>query len=416
MPREWANFIAINLADDVIKGRRSVSEARQQYADLVQAYMRGDRPVYSQGLQFDPPPLAQAHSPGEALIRMAQAGDRQTGRRQPGQADEMRASVDAPRPPFQSETITIPSVTMPQPGFVAVRPMLNNRPAGPGTIGYAEVPAGRSENIQVELNYAPVAGESYAVMLQANTDNDGQFEYEHGRTNVDVPLTRQGRPVMDVFTAETATAGRQGAVMPLAQFDQRQFQNSWTAENMLGSDVYGEDGSLVGEVANIIIGPNGTIDRLVVSTDNFLGIGDRMVSVPQNNVTLTPGEAGIRTRLDEDQMDDFSLFAEEEVRTGPRAFRVSDLMGDYVRLQNGRDYGYVTDVVFGRDGNLQAVLVQPDITFDQAGYAGGAYAYPFYGYDYGFEPLEQTYDLPYDETEVAEYEPIEDGMFDGDLF
>ena len=91
-------------------------------------------------------------------------------------------------------------------------------------------------------------------------------------------------------------------------------------------------------------------------------------------------------------------------------------MGDYVRLQNGRDYGYVTDVVFGRDGNLQAVLVQPDITFDQAGYAGGAYAYPFYGYDYGFEPLEQTYDLPYDETEVAEYEPIEDGMFDGDLF
>lgn len=44
---ERANFIAINVADDVVKRRRSVSEARQQYTDLVQAYMRGDRPVYS---------------------------------------------------------------------------------------------------------------------------------------------------------------------------------------------------------------------------------------------------------------------------------------------------------------------------------------------------------------------------------
>ncbi|HVS62405.1 MAG TPA: hypothetical protein VMT85_02760 [Thermoanaerobaculia bacterium] len=52
---EPANFIALNLAHDVITGKRSVDEARQQYADLVIAKMTTQEPVpYAEGLTFDP--------------------------------------------------------------------------------------------------------------------------------------------------------------------------------------------------------------------------------------------------------------------------------------------------------------------------------------------------------------------------
>jgi hypothetical protein len=38
------NFVAINLAHDIITGKRTVAQARQEYTRLSQAYQRGDRP------------------------------------------------------------------------------------------------------------------------------------------------------------------------------------------------------------------------------------------------------------------------------------------------------------------------------------------------------------------------------------
>lgn len=53
--KEGANFLAINLAHDVATGRRSVEEARQFYAETMQAVMRGEQPPYTQGFQFQVP-------------------------------------------------------------------------------------------------------------------------------------------------------------------------------------------------------------------------------------------------------------------------------------------------------------------------------------------------------------------------
>lgn len=56
--KEEANFLAINLADDIINGRRTVSDARQFYADQIQAMMQGRKGPYVQGLRFAPPTMA----------------------------------------------------------------------------------------------------------------------------------------------------------------------------------------------------------------------------------------------------------------------------------------------------------------------------------------------------------------------
>jgi hypothetical protein len=49
------NFVAINLAHDIITGKRSVPEARQEYSRLYQAYQAGEKPPYTQAFQFELP-------------------------------------------------------------------------------------------------------------------------------------------------------------------------------------------------------------------------------------------------------------------------------------------------------------------------------------------------------------------------
>jgi hypothetical protein len=49
---EEANFLALNLAHDIITGRHSVEEARKMYAENIKALMAGQKPAYTQKLQF----------------------------------------------------------------------------------------------------------------------------------------------------------------------------------------------------------------------------------------------------------------------------------------------------------------------------------------------------------------------------
>lgn len=51
--KEGANILALNLADDIIKDKRSVEEARQHYADAIMQVLKGEKPPYFQSLQFD---------------------------------------------------------------------------------------------------------------------------------------------------------------------------------------------------------------------------------------------------------------------------------------------------------------------------------------------------------------------------
>jgi hypothetical protein len=49
------NFVAINLAHDIVSGRRSVDEARREYGRLYEAHNAGEKPPYTKAFQFDLP-------------------------------------------------------------------------------------------------------------------------------------------------------------------------------------------------------------------------------------------------------------------------------------------------------------------------------------------------------------------------
>ena len=53
--REEMNYLALNLAHDIITDRLSVEEARKMYAETAAAALQGKMHPYVQGLQFDIP-------------------------------------------------------------------------------------------------------------------------------------------------------------------------------------------------------------------------------------------------------------------------------------------------------------------------------------------------------------------------
>ena len=53
--KEAMNFLALNLAHDIIIGKLSVEAARQAYTAAAVAFMKGEQPPYTQALQFQVP-------------------------------------------------------------------------------------------------------------------------------------------------------------------------------------------------------------------------------------------------------------------------------------------------------------------------------------------------------------------------
>jgi len=51
--KEGANFLAINLAHDIITGKKDVKTARDSYATSIKEMINGGKPAYMQKLQFN---------------------------------------------------------------------------------------------------------------------------------------------------------------------------------------------------------------------------------------------------------------------------------------------------------------------------------------------------------------------------
>ena len=228
--------------------------------------------------------------------------------------------------------------------------------------------------------------------------------------------------------APAPIAGEQTRI-DLGEWDYEElYRSGWRAGQLIGANVIGQSGEEIGNVENIMIGPDGKVLSIIAEIGGFLDIGDTHVNVPWNEVQFTSGAESAKVPVTEENLDQYSLFGDEEQlgrgaasrihrvddpATGPRVWRATELTGDYVRLQGGEAYGYVDDLIFNSDGTLRAVSVTRDIGYGTA----GPYAYPYYGYGYGaFDPGLDYYGLPYAEGEVADVEPFDYEEMDGSVF
>jgi hypothetical protein len=64
--KEGANFLAVNLANEIATGQRTVEAARQMYGEQIKMMKAGQMTAYTSGLMFTPPP--SGNDPGQAII------------------------------------------------------------------------------------------------------------------------------------------------------------------------------------------------------------------------------------------------------------------------------------------------------------------------------------------------------------
>jgi hypothetical protein len=191
------------------------------------------------------------------------------------------------------------------------------------------------------------------------------------------------------------------------------YSNGWSLERLIeNARVYGAEGEEIGDIENVLLSEEGKILAIVAEVGGFIDIGDTHVSVPWDQVTFSPALDLIEVPVDDENVNDYSVFGDwgyftksdaeatevvnEEMITGPRVWKATDLIDDYALLTGSMAYGYVDDLIFTNDGMLHAVVVEPDST-----YGAGPYALPYYGYPYGWYPGSPYYRLPYGADEVA---------------
>jgi sporulation protein YlmC with PRC-barrel domain len=195
-------------------------------------------------------------------------------------------------------------------------------------------------------------------------------------------------------------------------YDDLYNQGGFDAEWILDRDVSTKNEKDIGSVENVLINDKNQIEALIVQIGGVWDIGDTHVAVPWNEVDVS--NDNIQVSLNADNYDDYDLFAggnsyisksaleqtkqvDDEVNTGSKIWKLSDLLDDYATMGSGVGYGYIENVLFNDNGQIQAVIVSGS----SVDYADGTYAYPFHGYSYGWTPAYDSYNLPYTSDDIS---------------
>lgn len=166
----------------------------------------------------------------------------------------------------------------------------------------------------------------------------------------------------------------------------------WRARLLFGQPVMDRHADQqIGTVRDILVDANGQAAALVIENSGTEYVPQAIYRIRWKDVDLTPYRSGVVIDPPSRDLHRFGLFpGSESVDTLPREFRLSEILGDYARLQTGYGYGIVTDAIFTQDGQLRAVLVSRD-----AASGGRTIAFPFLGTQGPWDPGLSYYGLPF---------------------
>ena len=191
---------------------------------------------------------------------------------------------------------------------------------------------------------------------------------------------------------------KEAAKVPPASAEE--FYKGWRARALIDQTVYDRNENDIGEVHDLIVNADGQIVAIIVEGGGFLEIGDAHFRIPWHSVNRTPGKDGVVIDMTQQDISRRGLFDRPEwVATGPREFKISELLGDNVVLRTGVGFGYIADAAFNDRGKMLGVVVNRDVVYGPPAYY---YAYPYYGYRYSWDPGQQFYAIPFDTAEDAD--------------
>jgi ribosomal 30S subunit maturation factor RimM len=74
---------------------------------------------------------------------------------------------------------------------------------------------------------------------------------------------------------------------PALSADNMQTADEYRTSQIVGSSVYNEANENIGTVEDIVLKADGSMDEVVLSVGGFLGIGEKFVAVPFNDLKLS---------------------------------------------------------------------------------------------------------------------------------
>lgn len=179
-------------------------------------------------------------------------------------------------------------------------------------------------------------------------------------------------------------------------------QNGYTAEDLRDAEIRGKNGEAIGNIEDLIIGPNGQLRRVLVAVNQgFLGIGGRTLAIDFDELQPGPRANGdvkyFTAPVTTQNVEEHGIFKDkQEAGAGKREWRATELIGDYVSVKDSDEYGVVSDLMFDKSGQLRGVAIGPDLHGS---------VLPFWtaysGTDQGWDPGDDYYVLPYSTKEIA---------------
>jgi PRC-barrel domain len=69
-------------------------------------------------------------------------------------------------------------------------------------------------------------------------------------------------------------------------------RSDWRASNLIGSSIRNAANEPIGDINDLLIGANGEVSAVVVGVGGFLGIGEKNVALPFNELSFSKNENG----------------------------------------------------------------------------------------------------------------------------
>jgi sporulation protein YlmC with PRC-barrel domain len=100
--------------------------------------------------------------------------------------------------------------------------------------------------------------------------------------------------------AQTSSGTASGTAAPSAAASSGKFlseekPNQWRASKLVGVDVYGPNKEKVGDINEVLIDRNGKAEAIVIGVGGFLGIGEKDVAVPFDQVRWSDNPNDVRS-------------------------------------------------------------------------------------------------------------------------
>jgi hypothetical protein len=82
--------------------------------------------------------------------------------------------------------------------------------------------------------------------------------------------------------------------------------------DLVGNDVLNSEGSSIGEIEDVVIDQEEKV-YAVISVGGFLGIGEKQVALPLDELHPNPSEGGLSTAMTEDELEGLPAYQEGEL-------------------------------------------------------------------------------------------------------